>query len=345
MLFLDALHKKNIKRPPTWIMRQAGRYLPEYQALRKQEPNFLQFCLNPDLATEATLQPIKRYNFDAAILFADILTIPDALGLTVNFVEGKGPVVEKHDIHNNASLKNNVPNVAEHLSNIFTTVKQVRGNLDPAKALIGFSGAPFTVACYTLDGAPSKDNRNLRKLAYTHPDLLTEYLTILADASISYLQHQIDAGADVVQLFESWASIAPPEFIDMLVINPITHICKALNESHPDTPVIIFPRGLNINAIKRLQLCVPNVKAVGVDYHVPSQTIADELQGTTAVQGNLDPAILLTTPEIVRHETQKMLDVFMQKPGYIANLGHGIVPETPLENVSAFVKTIFNWYG
>lgn len=345
MLFLDALHKKNVKRPPTWIMRQAGRYLPEYQALRKQEPNFLQFCLTPELAIEATLQPIKRYNFDAAILFADILTIPDALGLTVNFVEGKGPVVEKHNINNNANLKNNLPNVPEHLYNIFNTVKQVRANLDPNKALIGFSGAPFTVACYTLDGAPSKDNRNLRALACTHPELLTEYLTILADASISYLQHQIDAGADVVQLFESWASIAPYEYIDMLIINPITRICKALYKSHPDTPVIIFPRGLNIKAIKRLQRCAPNVKAVGVDYHMPSRTIADELQENSAIQGNLDPAILLTTPAIVRKETKKMLDVFMQKPGYIANLGHGIVPETPLENVSAFVETVFEWHG
>lgn len=337
MLLIDALQKKEVKHPPLWVMRQAGRYLPEYQELRKQAGSFFALCDTPDWAAEVTLQPIRRFDLDAAIIFSDILVIPRALGQQVDFIEGKGPVVEKlKDVQDVENLLTEPTHVLEKTQPTVTAIGQVRQDLATDKALIGFCGAPWTLALYMLDDAPAKGGHTARQWAYAQPEAFQKLLDKIVAASVTYLDAQIQAGANVVQVFDSWAGQAPANLFEQVVQAPILAICKALKEKHPDVPIIVFARGVQQHRLVQLVEASQGVfDGLGLDEAVDIKWAADMLQLKVCVQGNLDPAILLTTPEKVQAEARKIMDILHRNPGFIFNLGHGILPPTPLENMAA----------
>lgn len=341
-LFQKALKQEQTERPPLWIMRQAGRYLPEYLETRKEAGSFLDLCYNSDLACEVTMQPIRRFNLDAAIMFSDILVIPHALGYDVQFVAGEGPVVEKlktpEDVFN---LREKIADQDNVLSPMYKTLSKIREKLDTSKSLIGFCGAPWTVGLYMLDDKPSKDSSRARTWAYKHPKAFLELMDVLAESSAAYLIKQIESGADVVQIFDSWAGSVPPDLFEAAVKQPLFKMCRIIKEKHPNTPIILFPRCVNMNKLEEMANEAKGLfDALGLDFTVDLEEAHKRLQGKVAIQGNLDPALLLTTPKKVENEAQKMLDIAAKMPGYIANLGHGITPQTPIENVEALVQTV-----
>tara|TARA_R110000868_G_scaffold218576_1_gene468969 strand:- start:113514 stop:114584 length:1071 start_codon:yes stop_codon:yes gene_type:complete len=351
-LLIKSLNREQVNRPPMWLMRQAGRYLPEYKETRKQAGSFLNLCYNPDLATEVTLQPIRRFDFDVAILFADILVIPDALGVNVKFVEGEGPVLSKLPVDDGyetleksiKELENNIPNVKKHLSTIWKTVAQVRSKLDDDKALMGFCGAPWTVALYLLDNKPSKASEVTRSVAYKYPDLFDKLMDILVESSAEYLCGQIENGADAVQIFDSWASQIPDALYERALKVPTLKLCKLIKAKHPNTPIVLFPRGLSESKLISLaDMAKGHFEGMSLDYTVDMDWACEHLQDKVCIQGNLDPAVMLTTPENVRKEALKVLEKASKKPGYIFNFGHGILPTVPIENVEALAQTVQNW--
>lgn len=346
MLLLEALHAHPTPRPPVWLMRQAGRYLPEYQTIRKQAPNFLDRCYTPDVATEITLQPVRRYDLDAAILFSDILVIPHALGMDVQFIEGKGPVLptlgQDTDIETDIThLQARTATVMDTLAPVAETVRQTRAALPDAKALIGFCGAPWTVAAYMLDAHPSKDALRTRQLAYQHPDLFAKLMDSLVEASATYLCAQIAAGANAVQIFDSWAGLVPPALHQQALLDPVKQLTLAVKSQYPDVPVIYFPRQAPATIYEAC--CHLPITALGTSHTDDASWLHNHIQPHKPVQGNLDPALLLTDPSTIRQATQQMLKTFTPRPGYIANLGHGVNQHTPPENVAAFVETIQNF--
>ncbi|MFT7144739.1 MAG: uroporphyrinogen decarboxylase [Alphaproteobacteria bacterium] len=351
-LLIKSLRREQVNRPPMWLMRQAGRYLPEYREIRKQAGSFLNLCYNPDLAAEVTLQPIKRFNFDVAILFADILVIPDALGIKVKFVEGEGPVLEKLPVNNGYevlkkainTLEENKPNIKKQLGTIWQTVSKVKKELDDDKALMGFCGAPWTVALYCLDNKPSKASEITRSVAYKYPDLFDKLMDILVESSAEYLCGQIENGADAVQVFDSWASQIPDSLYERALKQPTLKLCKLIKAKHPNTPIILFPRGLSESKLMDLAHMAPgHFEGMSLDYTVDMTWACENLQDKVCIQGNLDPAVMLTTPENVQKEAEKILKIATQKPGYIFNFGHGILPTVPIENVEALCETVQNW--
>ena len=351
-LLIKSLNREFVERPPLWLMRQAGRYLPEYKKIRKEAGSFLNLCYNPELAKEVTLQPIKRFNFDAAILFSDILVIPNALGVDVTFVEGDGPVLEKLPIQKGRkaleeailNLENNRYLVKEKLATVWKTVAKVKGDLKDDKALLGFCGAPWTVALYLLDNKPSKQSEVTRSMAYKYPDLFDKLMDILVESSAEYLCGQIKSGADALQIFDSWASQIPDTLYERALKQPTLKLCKLVKKEYPKTPIILFPRGLSE---KKLIDLADNAKGLfeglSLDYTVDMTWACEYLQNKVCLQGNLDPAIMLTTPENIEKETLKILEVTTKKPGYIFNFGHGILPNVPIENVEALTKVVQNW--
>ena len=239
------LKKEKFLNPPTWIMRQAGRYLPEYREIRSNAKNFLELCYTPKLASEVTLQPISRFDFDAAIIFSDILVIPDALGVKVEFVKNEGPKLKK--ISTDSDLKNlRTQNIKSHLKPVFEAIAQVKSKLDSSKALIGFSGSPWTLACYMIEGGGSKNFELTRKTAIHDEKFFGRLIEILTESVITYLSHQIIAGADVVKLFDSWAGVLPPSQLRKWVIEPTKKIVSEIKKLHPEIPVICFPRGIGM---------------------------------------------------------------------------------------------------
>lgn len=349
-LLLDTLALKPTKRAPIWMMRQAGRYLPEYRELRAQTPNFLDFCYSPNKACEVTLQPLRRFNFDAAILFADILTIPDALGLDVQFVKGDGPKLEKiQSVVDIERLKTHVGDVTTTLKPVFEAVANIRSGMNAEgftdTTLIGFCGAPWTVAAYMLDEKPSKDTANLRKLAYAEPHAFADLMGILVASSVAYLNAQINAGAEVVQVFDSWASSVPTDLFERAVLEPLLAVAAGVKAAHPDVPIILFPKGVSERQL--MQLVHKGAKGssklfngMGISQTQDLAWAADNIMPHVAIQGNLDPAVLLAGPEVTARETQKILDMINGRPGFIFNLGHGITPPTPIESVAAMVATV-----
>lgn len=350
-MLIKNLNQEYTPHVPIWLMRQAGRYLPEYRELRKEAGSFLNLCYNPEQAAEVTLQPIRRFNFDAAILFSDILVIPNALGMDLKFVQGEGPVLTKLKTESRLDLKNDIEALEEKLGEvltflnpIFNTVENVRQNLDQQKALIGFCGAPWTVALYMIDNMPSKSSETTRKIAYQYPDLFDKLMDILVESSFLYLSQQIEKGADVVQIFDSWASQIPDALFERALVKPTLLLCRKIKEKHPETPIIIFPRGLSE---QKLLYLVKEGKGLfnglSLDYTVNMPWACDKLQDDVCLQGNLDPVVMLTNPEKIIHETQKILEIASKKPGYIFNFGHGILPSVPVENVKALVEFVQNW--
>jgi uroporphyrinogen decarboxylase len=333
MKLLNVLNGETVWPPPVWLMRQAGRYLPEYRELRGQAGDFISLCMNPALAAEVTLQPIRRYGFDAAILFSDILILPMALGQGLRFAEGEGPLLPPLQRLDELRLSDAPAGYAP----VLETVRLVRAGLPPEVALIGFCGGPFTVACYMLDGKGGGEFPRTRMLAYENPALLEGVIDLLVEASIAYLQGQIDAGANCVMLFESWAGILPPEQFKKYVIAPNRRITDALKTKNPGLKIIGFPRlaGLLLGAYAR----DAGVDAVGLDTVTdPAAAIAACPPGTV-FQGNLDPLLMKAGGAALAAGTQAVLDAFAGRP-HIFNLGHGITPDVPPENVAAMLEVV-----
>jgi len=322
-------------------MRQAGRYLPEYRETRTKAKNFLDLCYSPDLATEVTHQPLRRFDFDAAILFADILLIPDALGQGVAFKEGEGPVLDA--ITEEAGLAQlSLENVERHLAPVFETVSNLAGSLPDHVALIGFAGSPWTVATYMVGGRGSPDQRAARIWAFRDESGFAKLIDLVTQATILYLRRQIDAGAEVIQLFDSWAAHLPDHEFDKWVIAPTAKIVAALGESHPDVPVIGFPRGAGAAMVR--YAAETGIAAIGLDTGVPLAWARENLQTRLPVQGNLDPFTLVAGGKALEAEATRLLAGFGTGP-HIFNLGHGIVPETPPENVARLVDLVTGWKG
>jgi len=337
---LRVLSGETVWPPPVWLMRQAGRYLPEYRAIRATVPDFIALCTTPDLATEVTLQPIRRYRFDAAILFSDILILPWALGQGLEFKEGEGPVLPpiRDEV---AFARLNTSRLTEKTAPVMQAVRQIRAGLTregfDATALIGFAGAPFTVACYMTEGMGSRDYSATRTLAWRNPMLFDRIIELLIETTVTYLSAQIEAGAETVMLFDSWAGVLAPSQFRRYVIEPARRIVSALGERHPGVPVIGFPRmaGLTIEAYAR----ETGVRAIGLDTAVDMTRVAPLLPKNVAAQGNLDPLVLVAGGEAMAEETHAILAAMRDRP-FIFNLGHGIVPQTPPEHVATLIEMV-----
>jgi uroporphyrinogen decarboxylase len=320
-----------------WLMRQAGRFLPEYREVRASVGGFLELCYTPALAAEVTLQPIRRYGFDAAILFSDILVVPDALGQGVRFVEGEGPRLDA--IGSCAELARLDPSATGgKFGRVYETVARLRQDLPPETALIGFCGAPWTVATYMVGGQGSSDQAAARQLAYRDRTTFARLIDIVTEASIDYLDGQVRAGADVLQIFDSWAGNLPDEEFETWVMAPTKRIVTELKRRHPDTPIIGFPRGAGANAER--YVAETGVEGLGCDTAMPLQqmrALAD--RSGVAVQGNLDPLLLAAGGPIFEARVRETLQVMRGAP-FVFNLGHGIVPHTPPENVARLVDLV-----
>jgi uroporphyrinogen decarboxylase len=333
---LRALAGETLSPPPWWLMRQAGRYLPEYREVRARAHDFVELCLTPELAAELTLQPIRRYGMDGAILFSDILMLPYALGQNLAFHEGEGPVLER--IEDSAGVARLDPSrIASALDPVFETARRVRGGLDRWTTLIGFAGAPWTVATYMVEGGGSRDFRRVKSWAYREPQGFDALIDLLAKATIEYLTGQIEAGAEVVQLFDSWAGILPEPAFVRLVIEPTRRIVAALKRRFANYPVIGFPRGAGM--LHERYLRETGVDGIGIDTAVPLGYAHRTLQPHGTVQGNLDPVLLIAGGAALEEAVRGLRQKLGRGP-YIFNLGHGVLPETPPENVQALARLL-----
>jgi uroporphyrinogen decarboxylase len=339
----DTLIRALLRQPtaytPVWLMRQAGRYLPEYNQTRARAGSFLALCKNPDLATEVTLQPLARYPLDAAIVFSDILTIPDAMGLGLHFLEGEGPRFER-PLREEWEIRNlQVPDPAEHLSYVLDTVRQARRALDCAVPLIGFSGSPFTLACYMIEGGGSSDFRAVKTLLYRRPELLHHILDVNCRAVTAYLNAQIEAGAQAVMLFDTWGGILGTAEFREFSLGYLQRTVNGLTrERHGERiPNILFTKG---GGGWLEDIAASGCDALGLDWTVDIGLARQRVGGRVALQGNLDPAVLLAGPDAVRAGVRSVLSAYGKGDGHVFNLGHGISQYTPPENVSVLVETV-----
>ena len=317
-------------------MRQAGRYLPEYREVRAQAGSFLDLCYRPDLAAEVTLQPIRRYGFDAAILFADILLVPQALGQPLRFVEGEGPKLDA--IRDSQGLDAlSLSRLHDTLSPVYETVERVRADLPDTVALIGFAGAPWTVATYMVEGGGSPDHKHTKRWALADPDGFDRLLDLVTEATIDYLRRQIDAGAQVVQIFDTWAGVLDEDTFARVCIRPAARIVEAMKAHAPDVPMIGFPRGAGAKALSYVRQT--GVQGLGLDYAVSRTWAAEHLQPLVTLQGNVDPQALVAGSEALDRQVDAVLAAWGDGP-LIFNLGHGIVPETPPEHVGRLVERV-----
>jgi len=324
---------------PFWFMRQAGRYLPEYRAIRAQASGFVQLCLTPDLATEITLQPLRRYGMSAAILFSDILMVPYGLGQALDFREGEGPVLAA--ITDGAGVARLDPTrLHDRVGPVYETVSRVRAALDDRTALIGFAGAPWTVASYMLEGGSSRDFARAKDFAYRHPEDFARLTAILVDATVAYLDAQIRAGAEAIQLFDSWAGALSETEFAAWSLAPIRAITAAVKARHPGVPVIGFPKGAGDRYRGFAE--ATGVDAVSIDGTVTLATARDAIQPRACVQGNLDPRLTVIGGEPMRREALRILDTLGRGP-LVFNLAHGFVPQTPPEHVAELSALVRTW--
>ena len=336
---LRALSGETLSRPPVWLMRQAGRYLPEYRALRAKADGFLDLCYTPDYAVEVTLQPIRRYGFDAAILFSDILVVPHALGQKVWFEEGVGPRLEA--LEQPGDIDRLVPeNLHNGLAPVYETVTRLRRELPAETTLIGFAGAPWTVASYMLEGGSSKDFAAGKRWAYGAPEAMQRLIDLLVSATGDYLIAQIDAGAEVVQIFDSWAGVWPEAHLRRWCLEPAKALVRRLKAERPGVPVIVFPRGAGVLYQAYADDC--GATALGLDTTVPLGWARDCLQPKACLQGNLDPLLLVAGGDALRQGVRTILETLGKGP-FVFNLGHGIVPQTPPEHVAQLMEQIRGW--
>jgi len=337
--FLKALAREKVDVTPVWMMRQAGRYLPEYRAIRKQAGDFLSLCQNPELACEVTLQPLRRYAFDAAILFSDILTIPDAMGQGLYFAEGEGPKFRK--VIRSAVDVESLPdvNIADELSYVTDAIALIRKELNGSVPLIGFSGSPWTLATYMIEGGSSKDFRLAKQFLYDHPEAMHLLLDKLARAVTDYLNAQIRAGAQVVQIFDTWGGILSSAAYREFSLDYMSKIIGGLiteNEGRK-VPAIVFTK----NGGQWLQaIAGSGCQAIGLDWTTDIGMARSHVGERVALQGNMDPTLLYAGPDVIRREVAAILKSFGAGPGHVFNLGHGITPEVDPEHVAVFVEAV-----
>ncbi|MFL6775763.1 MAG: uroporphyrinogen decarboxylase [Sphingomicrobium sp.] len=320
---------------PMWMMRQAGRYLPEYRALRQEKGSFLNLVYDPAAAAEITLQPLKRFpKLDAAILFSDILIVPFAIGQNLTFVTGEGPRLTPTLAANELDQLTAYP---ARLEPIYETVRNVKASLDPAKTLIGFAGSPWTVATYMVAGQGSREQAEARRLAYADPLKFSAIIARIEEVTIDYLAGQIEAGAEALQLFDSWAGSLSPSQFEQWVIAPTARIVAAIRSKYPDVPVIGFPKGAGGKLAAYARETA--VSAIGLDETVDTLWAAKELPAALPVQGNLDPLVLISGGEALKAAVRPILDAFADRP-HIVNLGHGILQDTPIAHVEQLISLV-----
>jgi uroporphyrinogen decarboxylase len=321
---------------PAWFMRQAGRYLPEYRAIRKDAGSFLDLCYTPALAAEVSLQPLRRFGMDGVIMFSDILVIPDALGIDVAFKEGEGPLLEP--VTNAGDIPRYEPEKAlAHLAPVLETLKTLAASDLGSATLIGFAGAPWTVATYVVEGGSSRDFATAKAWAYRDPEGFGKLMAVLVDATADYLVAQVEAGAETVQLFDSWAGVLPEAAFARWCIEPAAEIVRRFKDHHPDVPVIGFPRGAGVLYERYVQ--ETGVDAVSIDTTLPLGWAQEHLQSRVAVQGNLDPIALLAGGDAMRNQAANILRTFKGGP-HVFNLGHGILPQTPPEHLAELIAIV-----
>ena len=337
--FIRALLRQPTDYTPVWMMRQAGRYLPEYNQTRARAGDFLSLCKNPDFATEVTLQPLARFPLDAAILFSDILTIPDAMGLGLYFAAGEGPKFER-PLREEWEIRDlTVPDPDIHLRYVMDAVTQIRKALNNQVPLIGFSGSPFTLACYMIEGEGSSDFRQIKTMLYARPDLLHHILDITAQAVIAYLNAQIEAGAQAVMIFDSWGGALSHAAYQEFSLRYMQQILSGLKREHHGEriPNIVFTKG---GGLWLESIVASGCDAVGLDWTIDIGEARRRAQDKVALQGNLDPAVLFSSPETIATEVEKVLASYGHGHGHVFNLGHGISQFTPPEHAAALVEAV-----
>jgi len=338
--FLRALLREPTTRTPLWLMRQAGRYLPEYCETRRRAGNFLNLCKTPSLACEVTLQPLARYDLDAAILFSDILTVPDAMGLGLYFAEGEGPRFERPLREEWAINDLTAPDPWDHLRYVMDAVAEIRRALGNSVPLIGFSGSPFTLACYMVEGGGSDDFRTVKTMLYSRPDLLHKILGVTADAVTAYLNAQIESGAQAVQLFDTWGGALSHAAYEEFSLAYMQRVIAGLKKSHDGEriPCIVFTKGGGQWLEK---IAMIGCDAIGLDWTTDLGTARRCVGDKVALQGNFDPMALFASPEAVAKEARRVLDSYGEgDTGHVFNLGHGIHQRTPPDNVAVLVETV-----
>jgi len=335
--FLRALRRESVDQTPIWLMRQAGRYLPEYLATRAQAGDFMTLASTPELACEVTLQPIRRYGFDAAILFSDILVLPHEMGLGLGFTPGEGPKFQR-TVRSAAeidALPRLDPNDATGY--VMEAVRLIRRDLPAETPLIGFAGSPWTVATYMIEGGSSRDFKHAKRLLLAEPELAGRLITHLADSTADYLQAQVEAGADCVMVFDSWGGALSPALFEQFSLAGMRRIVERLRHAHPELPVILFAKGCGSQLENLVET---GCHALGLDWTTRLRDARTRVGDRVALQGNLDPAVLVTSPEVIARETRAVLEDFGPGSGHVFNLGHGITPDVPPEHVDVLVETV-----
>ena len=336
-LFMRALRREATERTPIWMMRQAGRYLPEYRATRARAGSFLKLAGNPELACEVTLQPIERYGFDAAILFSDILILPHAMGLGLGFQAGEGPYFDR-PVRNPADIDRlPMPDPEDDTGYVMEAVRLIRASLPAGTPLIGFAGSPWTVATYMIEGRSSKDFATAKTLLLAEPSAAHQLMNHLADATASYLAAQVAAGADALMIFDSWGGALSPTLYREFSLASQQRIVEQLQKTCPETPLILFGKGCGQHLES---LAATGCAGLGVDWTMDMSEARQRVGDRVALQGNLDPAVMLTTPDIIATEARRVLTSYGDGPGHIFNLGHGITPGVDPENVAVLVETV-----
>jgi uroporphyrinogen decarboxylase len=336
-LFLRALRREPTERTPIWLMRQAGRYLPEYMATRKKAGDFMTLAGTPELAAEVTLQPIRRYGFDAAILFSDILILPHVMGLGLGFTPGEGPKFER-PLRDPAAIDAlPKPDPHDDTGFVMEAVRLIRRDLAAEVPLIGFAGSPWTVATYMIEGGSSKDFKRAKKMLLEHPDAADRLIRLLADSTADYLIAQAEAGADALMVFDSWGGVLSPHLFERFSLAGMAHIVERVRAACGNLPVILFAKGCG-SALEAL--ADTGCDALGLDWTTRLADARRRVGDRVALQGNLDPAVLVTNPDVVRRETKAVLEDFGPGSGHIFNLGHGITPDVPPEHVEVLVETV-----
>jgi uroporphyrinogen decarboxylase len=337
--FLRALLREPVDITPVWMMRQAGRYLPEYRETRAQAGSFMDLCKNPELACEVTLQPLERFPLDAAILFSDILTIPDAMGLGLYFTEGEGPKFERPVRDEAAVAALGVPDPEQDLGYVMEAVRVIRRELDGRVPLIGFSGSPWTLATYMVEGGSTKNFAHCKGMLYDRPELMHQLLSTVADSVTSYLNAQVAAGAQAVMIFDTWGGVLGPREYEQFSLAYMERIIQGLNRENEGrrVPVILFTKG---GGQWLARMSESGCDALGVDWTTDLADARVQVRDRVALQGNLDPCILYSSPERIREEVARVLDSYGHGPGHVFNLGHGIHPNVNPEHAAALVEAV-----
>jgi uroporphyrinogen decarboxylase len=339
--FLEVLSGRKQAVPPIWMMRQAGRYLPEYRELRAKAGSFLDLCFTPEYAAEVTLQPIRRFNFDAAIIFSDILVIPHALGRSVRFEAGEGPRLDPLDTPEKIATLALTADFAK-LEPVYEALRRVRRELDAKTALIGFCGAPWTVATYMVAGQGTPDQAPARVLAYRHPESFQKIIDVLVANSIQYLVGQLKAGAEALQIFDTWAGVLPPREFARWSIEPARRIVEGVRKQVGDAKIIGFPRGVGASLPNYVE--ATGIDGVSIDWAAEPSLIRERVQSRVAVQGNLDPLVLITGGAALDRAVDDVLENY-GSGRLIFNLGHGILPETPIAHVEQMIRRVRAFKG